>query len=141
MLRLMLGAKRRIRPTEVAYDSASDVSETSENTDVEDDLQESWVDFVKRSTHTALEAAEMADVKDWVILQRERKWRWAGHVARRSDGRWSTALLSWILQGGRRSRGHPAKRWGDEINTFFNKKDGSPKGFWKYVAVVPGIIL
>ena len=54
-------------------------------------------------------------------------------MARRTGGRWSSKLLSWTPQG-RRRRGHPCKRWSDDLDAYFNRRDGSPKGCWLHVA-------
>ncbi len=40
---------------------------------------------------------------------------WAGHVARRCDGRWATKALDWWPEDGHRKVGHPAKRWTDDV--------------------------
>ena len=50
---------------------------------------EAWVEWIKRATARALVVAAAAKVRDWVSTHYERKWRWAGHVARRPD----TALV------------------------------------------------
>ena len=39
------------------------------------------------------------------------KWTWAGHVARRTDGRWTTAVTEWTPRTGKRSQDRPYKRW------------------------------
>ena len=54
-------------------------------------------------------------VSDWVKQQRVRKWRWAGHVLRRKDGRWARRMLHWVPHGGERRRGRPATRWEDAL--------------------------
>ena len=54
----------------------------------------------------------------WVEEVRRRKFRWAGHVARREDGRWTKAVLDWVPNGLRR-RGRPVQRWVDSIQSFF----------------------
>ena len=46
------------------------------------------------------------------------KWNWAGHVARRDDGRWSTAVSTWEPEGGKRRVGRPTTRWRDDLDTF-----------------------
>ena len=61
-------------------------------------------------------------VADWVVEQRRRKWEWAGHVARRRDGRWTSRMLHWLPHGGERSRGRPATRWEDELEDFFKAR-------------------
>ncbi|CAH2267506.1 jg22594 [Pararge aegeria aegeria] len=43
------------------------------------------------------------------------KWQWAGHIARRTDGRWSLKVLEWRPRTGKRSVGRPPTRWIDEI--------------------------
>ena len=70
----------------------------------------------------AADAARKAGVVDWVEEQRRRKWRWAGHVARREDGRWSRRLLDWEPLGGRRSWGRPVIRWEDTLCQFAKTK-------------------
>ncbi|KAI8421195.1 hypothetical protein MSG28_008264 [Choristoneura fumiferana] len=43
------------------------------------------------------------------------KWKWAGHIARRTDNRWGTKVLEWRPRTGRRSVGRPPTRWTDDI--------------------------
>ena len=81
-------------------------------TDTED--KEPWVDWIIRSTRAAERKASRLGIEQWVTLQKRRYWGWAGHVARMSDARWTTCLLHWIPEG-RRSVGHPAKRWSDDV--------------------------
>ena len=65
-----------------------------EDTEEEDD-DETWIQYLIRATGIAEQAAQKAGVKDWVREQRRRKWHWAGHVARRWDGKCSHTLLEW----------------------------------------------
>ena len=59
-------------------------------------------------------------------LIKRRKWKWAGHVARRSDDRWTTSVTSWWpRESGKRSRGRQKKRWKDDF-----KK--SAKDWWQH---------
>ena len=74
--------------------SESDASTTniSDNDDAsvleEPELEEeSYLEWLKRATGIAEHVAVKAGVEDWVKQQRRRKWSWAGHVARRTDGR------------------------------------------------------
>ncbi|KAI8421117.1 hypothetical protein MSG28_008210 [Choristoneura fumiferana] len=39
------------------------------------------------------------------------KWQWAGHIARRTDGRWGRKVLEWWPRIGKRSVGRPPTRW------------------------------
>eukprot|EP00973_Karenia_brevis_P079033 10967489-Karenia_brevis.AAC.1 len=68
-----------------------------------------WVEWVQRATHTAEEHLRRCGIEDWVTAQRRKKWRWAGHLARRADGRWSTKLLEWTPVDGFRNPGHPTR--------------------------------
>jgi hypothetical protein len=43
------------------------------------------------------------------------KWQWAGHIARRTDGRWGGKVLEWRPRAGRRSVGRPPTRWTDDL--------------------------
>lgn len=43
------------------------------------------------------------------------KWRWAGHVARMEDDRWTTRLTSWQGPAGIRKRGRPTTRWENDL--------------------------
>ena len=94
----------------------------------EDDDDESWTEWIKRATKIAAEAAKKAGVVDWVQEQRRRKWRWAGHISRRDDGRWSTRLLDWEPAGGKRSWG--VLRWEDTLCRFTKSKRES----WQHAA-------
>ncbi|CAH2227233.1 jg23093 [Pararge aegeria aegeria] len=43
------------------------------------------------------------------------KWQWAGHVCRRTDGRWGRRVLEWRPRIGKRSVGRPPARWTDDL--------------------------
>ncbi|CAH2207461.1 jg24567 [Pararge aegeria aegeria] len=43
------------------------------------------------------------------------KWKWAGHIARRTDGRWGSKVLEWRPCTGKSSVGRPTTRWTDDI--------------------------
>ena len=66
-------------------------------------------------------AAKKTRVTDWVPEQARRKFLWAGHVARREDGRWDERLLNWLPEG-KRDRGHPKRRWSDVLDAYFYER-------------------
>ena len=78
---------------------------------------EECVHWVIRATGIAEQRAKLHKVSDWVTNQREIKWSWAGHVARRWDGRWSAAVLNWTPAGIRKV-GRPRIRWDQRICDF-----------------------
>ncbi|CAG9790440.1 unnamed protein product [Diatraea saccharalis] len=57
-------------------------------------------------------------VIDVLSFARGLKWRWAGHVARYTDKRWTKTVTMWSGPHGYRSRGRPKARWKDEIESF-----------------------
>ena len=61
-------------------------------------------------------------VRDIIQFIKQQKWRWAGHIARRSDNRWSKRLTDWCPWDCKRIRKRPDTRWRDEIERFAGKK-------------------
>ncbi|KAI8439956.1 hypothetical protein MSG28_001406 [Choristoneura fumiferana] len=43
------------------------------------------------------------------------KWQWAGHIARRTDGRWGQKFLECRPRTGRRAVSRPPIRWSDDL--------------------------
>ena len=60
---------------------------------------------------------EKTKVKDVLSEAAKRKWRWAGHVARQRDGRWTKEVTEWYPRDGRRRRGRQKTRWMDDITS------------------------
>ena len=54
---------------------------------------------------------QMSGVKDVVVATRENKLRWAGHVARLRDDRWSSIINDWLPRERKRPVGRPPLRW------------------------------
>ncbi|KAI8439116.1 hypothetical protein MSG28_012974 [Choristoneura fumiferana] len=50
-----------------------------------------------------------------IDMELREKWQWAGHIARRTDGRWGRKLLEWRPRIGKRSVGRPPTRWTDDL--------------------------
>ena len=55
------------------------------------------------------------NIKDIVKFAAKQKWKWAGHVARLNDNRWTKRITDWQPRYGKRSRGRQVKRWRDDI--------------------------
>jgi hypothetical protein len=129
MLRWMLGSfwkppDEEGSQVEEECDSDSEFPEPAEE-DATDDCeeakleQETWVQWIQRCTRIAEDQLEKASIDDWVVTQRRRKWRLAGHTARRDDNRWSETLLGWEPPCSNRGRGHPCKRWTSDLDAYF----------------------
>lgn len=100
------------------------------------DQVQGYVEWIKKATHIAVQKCEEGEVTDWVEAQKKRKWTWAGHCARRTDGRWTSKMLNFQLDVPRR-RGRPCLRWSDEILQFLEHTYGSKfenKDAWQQVA-------
>ena len=58
---------------------------------------------------------KQSGLTDIIRSIRESKHRWAGHVARRRDNRWTIRITEWIPHGNKRPRGRPRTRWCDDL--------------------------
>ena len=151
MLRWMLGSFWK-RPADEGsqVEQASDSSDSScsssefpepaeedpsEDREEEKLEQETWVEWIRRCTRVVEEQLGRASIDDWVVTQRRRKWRLAGHTARRDDNRWSETLLGWQPPYSNRGCGHPCKRWTSDLDAYFYHIDGAPRWVWKAVAL------
>ena len=78
------------------------------------------------------EKTRVTDILHYVARM---KWRWAGHVARRRDNRWTIRATDWRPRNGRRNRGHPLKRWRDDIVDHLAENIGKSEAvLWKRLA-------
>ena len=76
-------------------------------------------DYMKRSAEQLEAMALRFGIEDWVKAYRRRKYRFAGKVARQTDGRWSQVIVHWTPNGGiGRDRGRPHTRWSDDLTKF-----------------------
>ncbi len=46
------------------------------------------------------------------------KWKWAGHISRMKDNRWTYRSTFWFLAQNKRKKGKQKKRWRDDIGNF-----------------------
>ncbi|CAE8606069.1 unnamed protein product [Polarella glacialis] len=130
MLRMMMASGRRLVTTDVIAVAGSSAEEEQVGDELESGQtveEEDWVTWITRVTHFAENQLRKIGVKDWVAAQREKKWQWAGHVARRTDGRWSTMLAAWTPEGEVRRQGRPCTRWADSIDKVFGSEQ---RGDW-----------
>ena len=65
------------------------------------------------------------NIKDVVKFAAKQKWKWAGHVARLNDNRWTKRITDWQPRYGKRSRGRQVKRWRDRYNGIKKRKQAS----------------
>ena len=55
---------------------------------------------------------KIIDIIEYTLKQ---KWKWAGHIARLKDNRWTRRCTEWQPRRGERSRGRPSRKWQDDI--------------------------
>ena len=53
------------------------------------------------------------DIMKYTLKQ---MWKWAGHIARMKDNRWTKRCTEWQPRREKRSRGRPSRRWQDDCN-------------------------
>ncbi|KAL1449487.1 hypothetical protein WDU94_001989 [Cyamophila willieti] len=70
---------------------------------------------------TNTEIRERTKVKDVVEGIYTNKRRWAGHIARTKDNRWTKRVTEWYPRNKNRKQGRPATRWADPITKVAGK--------------------
>ena len=55
---------------------------------------------------------KIIDITEYTLKQ---KWKWASHIERLKDNRWTKRCTEWQPRRGKRSRGRPRRRWQDDI--------------------------
>ena len=70
-----------------------------------------WSEIRKRT--------KITDVIEYTLKQ---NWKWACHIARMEENRWTKRCTEWHPRRGKRSRGRPSRRWQDDIT----ENEGSP---------------
>ena len=56
-------------------------------------IYESWIEWLKRTAGSLDFKIKKGAVSDWVVEQRRRKWRWAGHIVRMKGLRWTVLII------------------------------------------------
>ena len=56
---------------------------------------ESWLDWLQRSTRKALDLASRMGLSEWGLLRYKKKWLWAGKVARQRGESWLHKVTFW----------------------------------------------
>ena len=78
-------------------------------------MERIMVGVTKRDKVKNIDLREKTKVRDIIHEIKTKKWRWAGHLARRQDSRWTHRVTEWTPRECTRSRGRQSRRWMDEI--------------------------
>ena len=93
------------------------------DSDVEKQDLEPWIEYIKRATRIAEQMASRLYIEEWTAALWKRQWRWAHRVATQSRNRWSSLAARWDPsihdpRPVRRQQSRPKKRWDDDIQHF-----------------------
>jgi len=136
------GRRRRIVQAPASADGASPASSSSTSSssttggvDLDTvEILEPWVEWLQRVTREVEGWNDQLGIKPWLELVRRRKHQWAGHIARREDGRWSLLVLDWLPEGGPgRRHARPRRRWEDDLLQHVQLVAGSDEMHWRFV--------
>ena len=77
---------------------------------------------VQRGIRSA-ELRQRSKIRDAAVFAKESKIRWAGHVMRFCDDRWTRAVTDWIPRDVKRTPGRPPARWSDFFTKALNERN------------------
>ena len=80
------------------YDQDNDISfmkDTDEEIDTGEIEEEDWIEYMKRSTATAVEKMKAAKIPCWIETHTRLNWRLAMRIASLPDERWAKKAAKW----------------------------------------------
>ena len=90
-------------------------------------------EWIQRVTHAVEYKMKKVGVTNWIQTQRSKFFKWADHVAKYGDERWTIRIVNWIPNRGLgRLKARPCKRWSDSLHDFVKARLGI--GEWQVVA-------
>ena len=88
-----------------------------------------------RDHKTAKWIREKTKVRDVLETVSYLKWKWAGHVCRMTDNRWTVRATNWTPRGTTRKQGHQKTRWRDDLDKFQKswQRSTTDRKKWKHM--------
>ena len=71
------------------------MKDTDEEIDTAEIEEEEWIEYMKRSTATAIQRMKAAKIPCWIETHRRMKWRLAMRIASLPDERWAKKAAKW----------------------------------------------
>ena len=78
-------------------------------------MERCMLGITRRDTKRNTWVRKMTGVTDIIDKVRSLRWVLTGHVARRNDNGWTSAVMNWILRNVKRPRRRPKDRWNRDI--------------------------
>ena len=140
MLRMVLNAKRRILTPEPS--SATDVEadkDDGEDEYSEPDELEPWQEFLQRTARWTEEQLDKANLQQWTVQWRRRKWAWAAKLLDKDNHKWSAVATKWqplLHTDGPCGRRHarPKRRWEQDFVDYLRVACPSELRHWHELA-------
>jgi len=150
MLRMILGQGRRRTERRHERQQEHQKSEDSEDDSVsfqetEEDVLETWVDWIRRVTHSVENSMKKLKIRPWIEQARKRKWKFAAELyTGGGEQKWTHLALKWnplvhsdaLRPTARRKPTRPNLRWTDELRTYV-KEQVRPIQEWNDVCHSP----
>ena len=91
------------------------------------------LDLTWKDRKTAKWIRQKTKVKDVLETISKLKWNWAGHIARRTDNRWTSRTTFWTPRGYTRNRGRQKTRWRDDLDQHKRQwhREAEDRNLWR----------
>ncbi|GBP30860.1 Putative uncharacterized transposon-derived protein F52C9.6 [Eumeta japonica] len=78
-------------------------------------MERSILGVTLKDRKRAADIRSTTKVEDVLRKIRRLKWRWTGHMTRKSRMKWTKIITEWQPRDGKRKKGRQARRWTDDI--------------------------
>ena len=78
-------------------------------------MERIMIGVTRKDRVTNVNLRELTNAHDILREIKVKKWRWAGHLARQHDNRWTLKATNWTPRSYTRGRGRQNRRWTDEL--------------------------